>query len=413
MNRREPNTKPQGKDMTPEEIKLETGKDRGHLFVTSGNRGLVRKWLVAQGVKASYAYRLSNFDLAKVYNDTGGALLRSHVTASQIETDEPTPMTIVEPPVSMTIAPTLADGTPITTAAVAARATDQLQALQALRTLFGTAAVDADMVRKIMRDELPSLIPVQRVELVTDGVVKNLGTAPRHKVFARALRAVSAGLHLALVGPAGSGKTTLGEQIAQALAKQFYITGAISGQHEVLGFNDAYGKYQTTPFRQAYECGGLLLWDEFDASDACASLILNSALANGVMTFPDRPEPVKKHPDFRIIVAANTFGSGADRLYVGRNQMDAATLDRLCFLVMDYDEALERQLCANDKWCQRVQALRHAAEVEKARMVISPRASFNGATLLASGEQWGDVEDMVIWKGTDVELRRRIEARTK
>jgi hypothetical protein len=76
----------------------------------------------------------------------------------------------------------------------------------------------------------------------------------------------------------------------------------------------------------------------------------------------------------------------------------------------DYDERLERAITGNDEWCARVQALRAGAVKEKARVVISPRASIYGARLLAAGMRERDVEQLTIWKGIDADLRRRIES---
>jgi hypothetical protein len=45
------------------------------------------------------------------------------------------------------------------------------------------------------------------------------------------------------------------------------------------------------------------------------------------------------------MAATNTFGLGADAMYAGRNQLDAATLDRFYVVRVDYDENLDRQLC--------------------------------------------------------------------
>ena len=47
-----------------------------------------------------------------------------------------------------------------------------------------------------------------------------------------------------------------------------------------------------------------------------------------------------------ILAAANTWGRGGDQQYVGRNQLDAATLDRfvLSTLHVDYDTDLERDI---------------------------------------------------------------------
>jgi cobaltochelatase CobS len=41
-----------------------------------------------------------------------------------------------------------------------------------------------------------------------------------------------------------------------------------------------------------------------------------------------------------IVATANTFGTGADRVYVGSLQIDGATLDRFAFLEWPYDEGL-------------------------------------------------------------------------
>jgi hypothetical protein len=216
--------------------------------------------------------------------------------------------------------------------------------------------------------------------------------------------------HPLMVGPAGGGKTTAAEQVAAALGLPFYTNGSLTGAHEVTGYENA-TKYITTPFRQAFENGGLYLADEIDGSDPAATLALNSALANGFMNFPDQPAPIRAHPEFYFIGAANTYGRGADRLYIGRNQLDASTLDRFCTLTWDYDETLERSLAGDDAWCAYVQAARAAASDLKIRHVISPRATYSGAIHRAAGLAFDMVADLNLWNGLDREQRDRITAR--
>lgn len=251
-----------------------------------------------------------------------------------------------------------------------------------------------------------------RIEIA--GRVKVLPATPRHPMFDALLAMVVAGhepggLAVMLVGPAGSGKTTACQQVADALGLAFYTNGALTGAHELTGYKDAAGSYHETAFRRAFECGGVYLMDEMDRSDPAVVLALNSALANGFMAFPDKSEPVRAHADFIPIVAANTFGRGADRLYVGANQMDAATLDRFAPLAWDYDEALERAITGDDAWVSYVQAARNAAATHKIRHVISPRASMGGANLRRAGLPFDLVADATIWKGLDTEQRARIE----
>jgi hypothetical protein len=189
----------------------------------------------------------------------------------------------------------------------------------------------------------------------------------------------------------------------------------------------------STAFRKAFECGGLFLFGETDASMPGALLAFNTALANDWMDFPDGV--VKKHPDFRVVADANTFGTGADRQYVGRNKLDAASLDRYAVIEWGYDEALEASLIGAQapkgapvpqsikplseseaqaqaiNWLGRVQKVRKAVNDLKVLHVVSPRATINGSKLLAAGWSWADTEEAVIWKGLDADTKTKVLAK--
>lgn len=295
---------------------------------------------------------------------------------------------------------------------------DQLNNATAL-TPPDNAAVD--FLRKAVN--APSVPEVER--MIEEGIYKHnllnkielkvgnltptmLEDEARHFLFPDILVTVNANIPTALIGPAGSGKSTVAEQIAKALDFKFYLQNAVGGTHELAGYQDAHGKYNGTTFRAAFEGGGLFFIDEVDTSDAGALKWLNSALANGYAMFPDKDEPINRHPKFRSIIAANTYGTGADRMYVGANQLDASTLDRFVFFDFGYDEKLETALSGNINWAKRVQELRAGAFIEKARIVISPRATIYGAKLLAAGWAQYIVEERVVWKGIDPELKSRI-----
>lgn len=270
------------------------------------------------------------------------------------------------------------------------------------------------------------------IDLTAPGVELN-GTALMHHKFPLLAAAVAARVNVMLVGPAGSGKTTAVEKVAQALNLPFYGTGAVSSEYKLTGFIDAQGRIVSTAFRKAFEFGGVFLFGETDASMPGALLAFNTALANGWMDFPDGV--VQKHPDFRVVADANTFGTGADRLYVGRNQLDAASLDRYAVLDWPYDEALEAAMIGADapkgapvprsieplpaervqavanQWVERVRKVRHAVGELKIRHVVSPRATVNGSRLLAAGFTWAEAEDAVIWKGLDADTRGKVIAK--
>lgn len=224
-----------------------------------------------------------------------------------------------------------------------------------------------------------------------------------HKQFEEILIAVSAKVNIALVGPAGSGKTTAVHKAADALGLPFYSKSVSShtSPHEFFGYQDANGKYVRTLFRESYENGGVFLLDEFDAGNPNVLAALNQATANGSCAFADGM--IEKHEDFIIVMAGNTFGHGATIEYVGRNKIDAATLDRFAFINFQYDEDLELELSTNKAWCKKVQALRGIIEAKKIRTIISPRATFNGERLLAAGMSEDKVLDLVIFKGLETD----------
>ena len=227
--------------------------------------------------------------------------------------------------------------------------------------------------------------------------IKDLGK--QHFQFEKLSKYVQTKNNIFLVGSAGSGKTTAARNIAKALNIKFYFTGAINSEYKLTGFIDAQGRIVNTEFRKAYEHGGLFLFDEIDASFPQAILAFNAALANDFMDFPDKK--VQRHKNFYCIAAANTFGTGADRQYVGRNQLDAATLDRFITLNWEIDETLERELANNHEWVNYVQKARKAASKIGERHIISPRASMQGADLLRIGIDRKEVEKDVLWKGLD------------
>ena len=54
--------------------------------------------------------------------------------------------------------------------------------------------------------------------------------------------------------------------VAKALGRTFYFTGAVDNVFKLNGYMDANGNYVRTSFREAYEWGGVFLFDEIDAS---------------------------------------------------------------------------------------------------------------------------------------------------
>lgn len=225
--------------------------------------------------------------------------------------------------------------------------------------------------------------PERVIALTPDGRRREV-QGHTHDRFDRVLKLASIRQNVLIVGPAGCGKTRLAAQVAEALGLSFAFVSCSAGMSEsaLQGWLlpvQAGGAFCYVPaaFVTAYEHGGVFLLDELDAADENLLLVINSALANGQMSIPQRHgQPiVQRHADFVCIAAANTYGHGADRVYAGRNQLDAATLDRFRagIVTMDYDEALEGQLCDPDvlEWGH---AIRRQITAHRLRRVMSTRA---------------------------------------
>ena len=163
--------------------------------------------------------------------------------------------------------------------------------------------------------------------------------------FENILKLVAAHENVYLYGPAGSGKNTIAEQIAEALGVEFYYQNTLVTKFDVSGYKNAQGEYEETAFYKAWKNGGLFFADELDNSTAEAIIALNAALANGYYTFPNSGEKVAKHQDFYCIAAGNTNGQGATEEYCGRYQMDESSRDRFAFIEIGYNEKIEESIC--------------------------------------------------------------------
>ena len=237
----------------------------------------------------------------------------------------------------------------------------------------------------------------------------------QHYKFELLLKVASAGVNPMLVGPAGTGKTHASKSLAEALQLSFdaFSVSPMTSKADLFGYKDANGNYHSTALVRQFTFGGVCLGDELDAGNAGALTGINMATANGMMATPEGMK--ERHEDFIFIACANTYGQGANRQYVGRNQLDSATLDRFAFIDWGYDESIEAMEAglkksapafdilaggevSPEQWFERATKVRHAVDKLQIRHVVG-RAVRNGIKLCQAGIGLDHLDSMLLWRG--------------
>lgn len=214
----------------------------------------------------------------------------------------------------------------------------------------------------------------KKVTLVSEFGRKEL-PGVQHEKFETVLKFVANNEPVYLSGPAGSGKNVICKQVADALGLDFYFTNAVTQEYKLTGFTDANGRFHESQFYKAFVNGGVFMLDEMDASIPEVLIILNAAIANRYFDFPAPIGKVDAHENFRVIAAGNTLGHGADSNYVGRNTLDAASLDRFAMIEIDYDNRIALNVTNNNTelvvFCNN---FRKSAEKNGLQVTVSYRA---------------------------------------
>lgn len=256
--------------------------------------------------------------------------------------------------------------------------------------ILGT--VVANMVAQMKTDEIEAVVTGTLQERIDQYIFDNYGKIEKkvtlvsefgkhevpgvqHSKFETVLKFVANDEPVYLAGPAGSGKNVICKQVAQALGLDFYFSNAVTQEYKLTGFTDANGVFHESQFYKAFTKGGVFMLDEMDASIPEVLIILNAAIANRYFDFPAPIGKVEANDNFRVIAAGNTYGHGADSSYVGRNTLDAASLDRFAMIEIDYDERIEMNVTNNDtelvNFCH---AFREASEKNGMNITVSYRA---------------------------------------
>jgi hypothetical protein len=176
---------------------------------------------------------------------------------------------------------------------------------------------------------------------------RGIENAGYHKLFGYALILAEARQPIFLVGPAGTGKSRLLKQLAEYLEMPYGETPMTPGATR----GDLLGRHTASPerpfiaseFSSIYGSGGVFNFEEIDASDPGMLIVLNNALAQDEFYNSSSGEMINKSENFIGAACGNTFGTGANREFTGRERLDAATLDRwrMGRIYIALDESIE------------------------------------------------------------------------
>lgn len=258
------------------------------------------------------------------------------------------------------------------------------------------------IVKRLIDGAIFPTVTTVKIEDPQTGDVKDCGI--QHKQFPLLLKAMSARkddghyCNVLLTGPTGSGKTRAFEEACKVLGIRHGFVGAMESKYDLLGYKNSAGQAVCEEFEDFFVTGGGFAFEEMDSWGPQAQLGLNNGLANGKCAFASGTK--NRSFDFRCVGMANTYGLGADAKYVGRSPLDAAFLSRFSAKIYwGYDEDMERALCKNRAWADRVIAVRHAAEKRGLQIVIDPRKTYEGAAYLEAGIDWPTVEEITLFAG--------------
>lgn len=186
-----------------------------------------------------------------------------------------------------------------------------------------------------------------------------------HEMFDDVVTAVMENVNPYLIGPSGCGKTYMVSQVGELLGLNCDDIGYINEEYDILGYVTATGEYSESNFYRLYKYGGIAFCDELDNGNSKATVKLNSFLSNKIdsnYSFPGG-ERVQRHPNFRVIAAGNTDGSGADVNYSTREKIEESVQQRMIPIYVDYDNRVEAAILADyPEWFKFACAFRRATD---------------------------------------------------
>lgn len=279
--------------------------------------------------------------------------------------------------------------------------------------------IDLDFVRREIAVEVAKNVKPTSIEIKTERATVKIDGA--HHQFERLVKLLGSGMSVYLWGPAGSGKTTAAMQAAIALGLEAEIDTLDQSTFRsmIQGYMTPQGEPVHTTFSRCWTSGKIYIADECDNAPGHVQTLFNSALANGVC--PLAWGNAKRADGAQFVATGNT-PFRPTREFPDRRPGSAAFVDRLYFMYWPIDPTIEcramgmvaprietapHRTCTPQVWGTFVQNLRRWASVSMPTLMVTPRATFEGARAMQLGESVDQVMDGLIFRGCDQEMRNK------
>lgn len=370
-----------------------THSARFPVTIPEGTRGIVEgvdtdgRWAIVAFVwktpkSGKITAAMVQVEPAHLLNHRGAPPLPGEPRPGSATTSTATAPATQEPPMLQTLTAT----NPAPAPAAAGSLDALLAAVVDARVGARIAALEAELASR------PAGAAVHHVR-INEGAPVTLSRRPHARfasILSRAKMTKPDGtrFNLFLTGDAGTGKSTIAASIAEALGLRLFSINCSGGMTEgqLVGRmtpNLSTGEmvYTPGPLVEAYRDGGVFLLDELDAADENVLLAINT-LMDAPRWFAPDGTAIDRSPNFYLLGAGNTYGTGANRTYNGRNQLDGAFLDRWLTVAVDYDVELERSLVACAEIAERIQSARVRIRERNLRRWLTTRALLKADALV-------------------------------
>ncbi len=175
-----------------------------------------------------------------------------------------------------------------------------------------------------------------------------------HEMVEEVIRCIIEGDWVYIWGPSGCGKSYVIKQAAELIGIDLIDNGKITDKYSIMAYNDPHGRFRATQTFIALFYGKMISYDEFDNGNTDTHVVLTSIYSNLLDVLENLSKPryitfaedmtVPINPNFRIISAGNTRGSGENEIFSSRGRIDEAVQERQTPLRFNYDNHVEEKI---------------------------------------------------------------------